>query len=279
MKRPLIVLVSAAAVVALAACGPLNVIIVNPPSNAVPVTANSDSSTPLDTVSLAPGESRAYEISVPSSVRSQDVLYVEASAAVNLTLFDGDGFALASSSTPSVFARGKLGLSALGTSMDTQSVDVAYSCLGSCAIWRSSLPKFYAVVENTGGSTRSVDVYAYGAPFHDTGETANDSTAGATSLYAGTDEQGALELLGDVDFWDPDGSHGYVTFDAVNTPVDMVAEIVYDTGARVSGTVLHYPGDPAFDVYSGEYLKIYANNSYAGASSKSTYYLSYATAP
>ncbi len=275
MKRPLILIAALLALLALTSCGGLTIVI-TPPANALARDANLDGS-PIDTINLAAGESQAYAISLSSSVRNQDVLYVELDQDINLTLYDGDGYRLATSSTASVFASGGLGLSAAGAALDAQSVDLNYSCLGSCTI-SATLPKVYAKVENNSGGSMSVNVYAYGAPFHDTGETSNDSTAGATLLFAGSDE-GALELLGDVDFWDPDASHGLVTFDAVNTPVDMVAEIVYDTGARVSGTVLHYPGDPAFDVYSGEYLKIYASNSYAGASSKSTYYLSYATAP
>lgn len=272
MTRLSLVLASAALLLTLTACGGFT-IIVNPPANAIARDANLDDTTPVATVTLAAGDEQAYALTLPSAVRAEDVLYVELDDAVNLTVYDRDGYRIATSSTPSVFAAGGLGLAA-APAPAPQEVDVTYPCRGSCVLVPADTSKVYAKVENNSGSSLTLHLFAYGARFHDVNDPGNDTTTGATPLYAGSDS-GALETLGDVDVWNPDGAHGLVTFDSVTSPVGFVAEIVYDNGARVPGTVLHYPGDPAFDVYSGEYLKITSDNDYAGSTAKSTYYLSY----
>jgi len=250
----------------------------DPPPNATPVTANTDNMTPVDSSVTVLSHSTVYfDVALPSSVRAHPLVYFELTKDLNLSLinYSSSYQTLASSSSASYFALGGVGLASLagGGGPIGQSIGVSYVCQGSCVIWpTSSATNYYVGVENTGSSPVTFDLYVYGYDYQDSNEPGNDVQAGAVPLSSGSADAGAIETLGDVDWWSMTAT-GNVHFTKVSSPVSLQAAL-YDSGNNYIGTF-----DPSVSstipVVAGDYLMIQSANGYAGSSAASRYDLTY----
>src|SRR5690606_23744159 len=257
-----------------------------PPPPAALVVASGDPNAVVDSLSLAPGKTADYELSIPASVRAgYDVAYLE--------LDDGGSGAvlelrspiywsvMASSAAPSRFNRGAMtgipqpvpSATGAGGAADPAAVSEQTACRGPCVIFRPTTGTYYARVVNDGGSTLSYDLYLYGYDLQDDTEPQNDGRSSAPVLAA--EVAGAIELLGDNDHWlSPDGLA--VTFAAV-PGVELEAVVLSAGGSQVAGP--YYP-ESTFSVFTGETVRVRGRgNAVAGAPAASTYFLSSAPLP
>ncbi len=250
----------------------------DPPPNATPVTANADNNTPVDSSVTVPGNSTMYfDVALPSSVRAYPLVYFELTADLNLSLINYSSAyqTLASSSSASYFASGSVGLASLagGGGPIAQSIGVSYACQGSCIIWPTSgTTHYYLGVENTGSSPATFDLYVYGYHYQDSNEPGNNVQAGAVPLSSGSADSGAIETLGDVDWWYMTAS-GNVSFTKVVSPVSLQA-LLYDSGGGYIATFNPSAGG-TIPVVAGDSLKIESANGYAGSTAVSRYDLTY----
>lgn len=219
------------------------------------------------------GDGVLIRVNVPASVQNgYDLLYVELDSDVDLEV-RGPSYAnvIARSENRSYFAQGLSALSAEGTEVSGQAIDLLVPCRGSCVI----LPANQAgtlFVHVEGGGT--VSLYAYGDFSQDTTEPDNSAinSAPAFDPTAAAGEQGAIETLGDVDYWRVTASGITSMLTAAGDPVGLRIEIVDPTGARVAGGGPFAPGT-SFQVFANDYLRIYSSQGRAGASATSQYTL------
>jgi len=290
MKRfNLVLAAAAAATLTLSAC---DITITGPPAGPPPPDVTRPAGTDPDSAAwsgtVTRGDSVIFELDVPASVSSgYDVLYLELDNNLQLELRDPNTYnVVASSSSPSYFAKGMAGLSiAAAGELGAQAIGLLTECRGSCIIIRAPSAKtFYARVVNTTGTSLSTDLYFYGDVEQDTGEP-NDQVSSTGiplsavpfDVYAPSGEQGAIELLGDVDYYSVSQPRNVVFRTVVGNPVDLrvaILKIVYVDGvptARVVGNP--FGQDEVFNVFAGEYLKVYSLSGRAGASASSRYTL------
>lgn len=270
-------LYSAAALLVLAllvaSCRPAEVIA--PPEDSIPVQATADPSAVVRTVTIPANDEVVFDLIVPSGlVGANDVFYVEIDADLPLELRRSSnyGVLVASSTSAAFFASGSGALSAaatlVGGDLEPTGIGVSRVCAGACVI-RPVVEKLHARVRNDGGSSREVDLYFFVDVFQDDTETANDSRASAPSLD--TDDQGAIELIGDTDFWQaPSRRDVQLTQGASALPVRAV--VVDQNGVAVSD--IYRSGD-VFEVCEGQYVRVSADiSNRAAAPGRSTYTLS-----
>ena len=250
MRRLALPAIGALCALALAACntggpgGPGG-----PPGNTIFVTAGLDPDAALETVSLDSLESQAFAVEVPQEVVDAGLLYVELDRLVDLEVMtSGWGTVTFSSSSFDYFGSGTQGLSPTGAGT------------------------VYVRVTNR-GPVANVSLFAYGDQHMDEYEPENDETATAPTFGAIDSDSGAIETVGDVDYWYfPDG--GTVSFDVVDEGIGVEADIV-DAG----GQVVQDSGGPYHDgeevlLFAGEYLRVWAQEPWQAASSaRSAYYL------
>lgn len=278
MRRLRLIAVLLPVVGLLAACSGSFSVTVNFPVTPTPVAAlgPSGNTTAVATATLAPGGVRYYEIDVSSSQQvGYDVLQVELDHNLNLTFYGPSGSALSSSSSPSYFASGTLGLSSLAASVapagaSTQGIAVTRTCLGSCVVQKLDSGTFYIRVANQTSSTSTVHIYAFVRSYDDLGEPGNDTQSGALTLAAGSSgDSGAIETLRDTDFWIM-GATGTLTFDG-GTAVNARADVFDGTSGAFVTTVL--PGGST-SVFAGDVVEVYAKgDARAGVSGTSGYFL------
>lgn len=257
-------------------------VIFTQPSSAIPVAANTSSTTPVDSINIAAGATVYYDVSLDTTVRSYDALFVMLDPGtggpdLNLGVLDYNSDAvLASSSSPNWFADGRIGLSALsqastvsGAGVRPQAVSVGMTCLSSCIIWpNSGATHYYVGIQNQTSSAATVDLYAYGFNYDDSTEPQNNQMNTSTPVLAsGSSDSGAIETLNDSDFWSIQAS-GNVTMTANNPSLYNMEAAVYSGGAQVAGP---FKSGTSFYVNGGEYVRVYSANGYAGASSPSGY--------
>lgn len=244
-----------------------------PPPPADPLVARTDEgATPSATVDLAPGEWADFEL-VLDAVRGFDLAYAELDtlqpAVVELRNSAYWGV-LASSATPDYFVRGAISgvpqppLPASVAEARPSAITPDYVCLGPCVIFDPGAGRFYLRVVNTGNTGLVADLYLYGASFAHPHEPANDLRGGAAPLVDGA--SGALELLGDVDYWLA-SADANVTVEAIGgLPVEAT---VYDTcGLPVTEP---YSAGETFRVYAGEAVRVRSSQGRAGAPGVSAY--------
>lgn len=276
MRRLALPAIGALCALALAACntggpgGPGG-----PPGNTIFVTAGLDPDAALETVSLDSLESQAFAVEVPQEVVDAGLLYVELDRLVDLEVMtSGWGTVTFSSSSFDYFGSGTQGLSPTGAGAPApQSIVSTVTCDGSCVLLEpANAGTVYVRVTNR-GPVVNVSLFAYGDQHMDEYEPENDETATASTFGAIDSDSGAIETVGDVDYWYfPDG--GTVSFDVVDEGIGVEADIV-DAG----GQVVQDSGGPYHDgeevlLFAGEYLRVWAQEPWQAASSaRSAYYL------
>jgi hypothetical protein len=268
-RRTILSLAGAAALVALLSACNISIVI-TPPTPDQTVTA-TNSRTSLDGVTLGANQQIIYKLDV--SAVTGPLLYVELNDALDLVLYDQDGYALASSVDSTSFASGVSALS-LGAGAALQSVVQEKACAGSCVIRKLGASNtYYAKVVNHTGGSLTTQFYAYGSDYQDANETANNSSATSPVLTTNpTGDAGAIETLGDQDYWYVN-ANGSVYFDAkAGNPLNLRLEVRPAIGSPF--TYSPNSGTP-FEVLVGDDLVVYSSTGLAGAAASSTYYLSY----
>lgn len=163
-----------------------------------PVDAGTDFDAAAAAGSIAPGEEKLFLVNVSNDTAAAGAaLYLELDAALNLTVLDDDRSVYATSSSAEVFAAGTAGLESRG--LAPQTISNVRKCRGACVIQDASAGNYYLRVENTSGDTVNYALYAYVTDYSDDNEAVNDAAATAVSL--GDFDNGALESLGDEDYY------------------------------------------------------------------------------
>lgn len=221
-------------------------------------------------VQIAQGQTLYYRIEMPTDAR--DLLYGEAAEVAGLRVgwLSNTGATLAVSESPDYFAGsvsalalGAVGVGASGA-IAPRSIDVPFVCAGPCAaIAPMTSGSYYLAVRNVSSGSRSFDLYAYtmnANDLEDRGAASNGTPATATPFGLGEFVEGAIELLGDRDWFEYVGSgdRRVLTFSLFEGAEDVGLRLrfegddqgVYDlTGLPGSQTAYLYPGD-RFQVYS-----------------------------
>ncbi|HEV6953057.1 MAG TPA: hypothetical protein VKY86_07365 [Promicromonospora sp.] len=261
-------LAGAAALLALAvaACTP------PPPPPADPLVARADGgASPSETVVLAPGEWADFEL-VLDAVRHFDLVYAELDTTqpAVVELRGGNYWtAIASSDTPDFFVRGTIAgvpqPRPAAARLDPNAIGYDLVCRGPCVIFRPTSQRFFLRVVNTGGTLLDADVFLYGMGFADEHEPDNDRMDDAPPLADG--ETGALELLGDTDFWYAPVDAN-VTFVPNSGGLALQASVFDACGLSVAGP---FDDGTAFRVFAGETVRVRAAQDRAGPPGRSGY--------
>lgn len=273
MKRFNFVLAAAvAATLLLSACN-ITITPSGPPTPDVTRSAGTDPGAVTWSGTVPAGGAVIFKLDVPSGVSDNfDVIYLELNSNLQLELRDPNTYSIVATSVgPSYFARGTGGLTANAVDLDTQAIGVATTCRGSCIILPGpSARSFYARVVNNSGSPVSTSLYFYGDVEQDTNEP-NDATTTATSfdVFSGSGDKGAIELLGDVDYYRMSGQRTVQFSPAPGNPVALRIDLLNPTGVVIGG--LNGPG--TLNVYTGDYLRVSSAAGRAGAPATSQYTL------
>lgn len=246
-----------------------------PPPPSDPMQATSDGGvTPAGSVDLAPGEDANFNLVLGTVPQSFDVIIAELvtnqDAAIELRNAGYWGV-ISSSVSLDRFVRGSLGgvppASTAANEASPAAIDANLLCQGPCIVFDPSGGTFYLRVVNTGNSQLDAQVYLYGYDLDDAYEPDNDLRSGAAPLVDG--ESGALELLGDVDYWTASSDVNVTISDPTGIDVEVT---VYDTcGLAVAGP---YDGGETFSVFEGESVRVRAAGEVAATSGRSAYFVS-----
>ena len=242
------------------------------PPGFIEVSASTNSATAVHSRAYAAGESFEYRLSLPSSVRTAAVLYVELDQAAGLELRSGTGLSAIASSSSAASFRSGAGSFSTSDQLSAAGVTVAADCRGSCVIIKPGSSSYRVIVTNLGGS-RTISLYAFGDDFMDEFEPQNDATVSAPVLT--TSDQGAIETIGDTDFWQL-AYDGTVAFDTATPGITLEAEIVDASGAPVPNSGGPYPGGSSLTVFGGEFVRVWARDAnQAAVAARSMYFLDY----
>lgn len=249
-----------------------------PPEDSIPVQATADPQQPAHSVTIPANDEVVFDL-LAIGDPGLDVFYVELSADLPLELRRSSNYGtlVASSSSPAFFASGASGLGAAaaeeadlrtGGDVEPQAIGVRRVCAGSCAI-REIGEKLHARVRNTTQSPQTVTLFYFGDVFQDDGEPDNDDRATATALAS--DDEGAIELIGDRDFWRaPTRRNVTLTQAAGALPVRGV--VVNADGVAVSEP---FAAGTTVEVCEGFYVRVTAATANrAAAPGRSAYVLS-----
>jgi hypothetical protein len=244
-----------------------------PPTPDVTRSAGTNPGAAVWSGTVPAGGAVIFKLDVPASVSDNfDVIYLELDSNLQLELRNPNNYNIvATSSGPSFFASGIAGLATVGVDLDAQAIGVATACRGSCIIIPGpSARSFYARVVNNSGTSVATSLYFYGDVEQDTNEQ-NDSLATATTfdVLSGTGDQGAIELLNDVDFFWMSGPRTVQFSTATGNPVGLRLDLLNAAGVVIGG--LNGPGN--LNVIGGDYLRVSSVNGRAGAPATSQYTL------
>jgi hypothetical protein len=215
-----------AAAIASASAYDLTVAESDPFPGAEQVSAGTDPNSAADSDSVAGNGSKVYDVTVSGGAASSDLLYLELDTeSASLVVYNSAGTAIASSADASGFIAGG-SASVLGTA----GIDVAVICRGSCVILEASAGSYFVEVNNQTGGTLNFDLYAFGDPFQDDNEPSNDLPATAPTL--GTGDEGAIETLGDED-WFIVNTGGLVRFESTSD-LDLRATVSKANGDPIA---------------------------------------------
>jgi len=241
------------------------------------VTAQ-DTTSPSQLLSSSVGafDARTYRVNVAGD---RDLLYAEAvGSGLRVRLLTLGGSTLAVSETPDYFTGGlsRGAVAAQASSLAPASIDVQYSCLGPCAAVRPSAGAYLVEVENLTSSAKSFDFYAYtfdANDLNDRGAAGNDTMSTATVIPGIGSHSGAIEWLGDEDWFRYTGAADRVLeFTVLDTALDL--RLTFDGGITVEGTL----GGLTTNLYPDDRFRVYSGSNRAGPSATSGYFLQ-VTAP
>jgi hypothetical protein len=231
--------------------------------DATRVQTTTDGNAPVDSRTLAGGQSVVYAVRVSGS--AGPLAYFEVDSNLAMRVYGPTGAPYASSSSASYFESGFGAASTALGEVEAQGITVLRECRGSCVIRPARNETVYVELTNTRSSSVSYRFYAYTADYMDDNEPRNGTADGAVSFDRV--ESGALETLGDRDYFRVERG-GRLFFDAPNRDIDAQAEII--AGQRVIATLRH---GRQFDVEVGDLIRVSSSTNRAGPSAESVYYL------
>ncbi len=233
--------------------------------------------TPLrNNVSIAPSDTLYFRIDLPAGVR--DLLYGEVvGSGLRVGWLRTSGSLLAVSESKGYFA-GSVGELGTGAAVDTldavapRSIGVPFLCLGPCvAIAPTASGHYYLAVHNRSGVTRTFSVYAYtmwADDPADRGANANDTPATATPFGPSDVLIGAIELLGDRDWFVYTGAGNRIlTFTVAEGSESVGLRLRFQDGTVLTGL----PGQTAAVVRQGDRFEVYSALNRAGPAGSARY--------
>lgn len=191
------------------------------------------------TASIAAGATGYWTINVPADVAaSGKALYIDVvpgspspSPQLQLTVFTSDRRAFASSYSPTFFAQGEITPPVAQGLVPAGIITNPNICLGSCVIQASRADTFYVKITNLQNAPVQYQFYAFVSSFGDAGEDANDASANAISLT--TVDVGAIEEIGDIDYYRVDTAGRTLRFNTTVTDLGLQA-VVTRAGAQLA---------------------------------------------
>lgn len=143
-------------------------------------------------------------------------------------------------------------------------------CRGSCIVLPATDDPYYFQVSGALLPT-TYSVYVYGADFVDINEPGNDAQLTAAPYYLGEEDVGAIETLGDVDWWTVTG------LDPAGEPMEFLAtgeldlelyvvDVAGEHGPFASGTVV--------DLLPSDFLRVESASERAARGAAGYYYFS-----
>ncbi len=230
------------------------------------------------TIPLAAGEEAWVEVTFPSSPAA-DLMYVEIETAATTPGMELEWWDLAQtsrqlvSSSSALFGPPSASAASVAqtAAIERSSIAVAWPCLGPCIARPYASGAKALRVYNGTGSSRSVQIYAYGLRFTDELEP-NDSASAAADVFVeaiDTTIQGAIEFSGDSD---------YIRIDCPSTqPLEGRVALQF-TAANFQGDIVlrTSAGDVSPDGTSGfltcpTMVRVFATDGTAGPSLASRY--------
>jgi hypothetical protein len=251
---------------------------VAPPVFDPPIAANiaaQDSTNPsarLSNVVLQPGATLYYRVDVPTP---RDLLYGEAvGTGVRVRWRATDGTSLAVSESPTFFAGSLADLSAAATAPtadagpDPSAIATQYVCIGPCAAIAPTASTYILSVHNTTNTVRTFNLFVYTFAANDLNDrgAADNQTRESATPVAGGSESGAIELVGDRDWYRYTGPAGPVlTFSVFNPELGL--RLRFDDGTTLTGA----PGFQTTTMKVGDHFQVYSEFGRAGPSGTSGY--------
>jgi len=220
---------------------------------------------------LIPNEVRYYRVNVPDP---RGLLFVEAEGdSLQVSLRTSSNLQLGVSTSLRYFAYSTslLTLAGDGAAVGPSSILPGPSCLGPCVAERTGADSYLMRVQNTSGSvSRSFKLFAYTLEARDTFEP-NGSRASAAVLTSTGNYQGAIEWLGDEDWFVYAGSSSaslYLVFTPFDDDLGLELEFMdCDTCAVLDGS----PGANIEGLVSGDVLRVRSAAGRAGPASSAGY--------
>lgn len=226
---------------------------------------------------LANGQSTLVRVNLRGNQSRADLLRVQINRNLRLELLTnptlGTPERLAISVSPTHFAKEPGGLLSASSELGSQAIVALPECKGSCIQYDpSAADSFLVRVTNRSGADTRVELSAFVDEFADPYEAeGNDSVGNAVPVRASGSsvvESGAIELIGDVDYWRFTRS-GTVVFDTLGD-IGVTAEFVDGRGNPVEPPLLE---DRAYPVERNTLLKVYLPGGRAGiAATNGSYY-------
>jgi len=245
------------------------------PIDATVTAQETTSPSALLSASVGAGASRTYRVNVTGG---RDLLYAEAvGSGLRVRLLTLGGSTLAVSDTPDYFTGGPSRGAAVAeaTALTPAAIAVQYSCVGPCAAVRPSAGAYLVEVQNLTSGAKSFDFYAYtfdANDLNDRGAASNDSSATATVIPGVGTYSGAIEWLGDEDWFRYTGPDRVLEFSVLDTTLGL--RLTFDGGFTIEGTL----GGLTTNLFNGDRFRVYAGSNRAGPSATSGYFLQ-VTAP
>jgi hypothetical protein len=222
---------------------------------------------PIVTANIAVGGTNYFTVTVPADVAASgkafyiDAFPTAADVPLRLTVFSADRKAYASSISKNFFALGETALPAAQGLAPATITPGANICLGSCVIQSAKADTFYVRITNPQSTAIQYQLFAFVSGFGDANEDANNAVATATSLT--TTEVGAIEELGDVDYYRVSTAGRTLRFNATVTDLGLQAIVTR------SGTILAtLTNTQTAAVQVGDIIEVKSTNNRAADSNK-----------
>jgi hypothetical protein len=229
-----------------------------------------------DTLSV--GATHYYRL---DATGARDLVYAELGGASGLqvALLRTTGSTLAVSRSEVYFAGDVGALASTALDVAPASISVPFRCFGACAAIAPTSDAYVVAVSNPTNQTRSYDLLAYTIDETDTNEP-NDGESGATLLDAAGGYQGAVERLGDDDYFVYDAPDAVNKYFVVFDPFDLALGLELEILGCAECTVLDgTTGRTVEGLVDGDVLRVRSADGRAGPSRTSGYSIEVTTTP
>lgn len=249
--RPL-VYASFAALLALAGCVTVPAQ-PTPPAGPFPNAADvalGSSSAPVRTGEATAAAPVVYKLTLPADLANTNrLLYAEAVGAdgtppeaLTVRLYDSAGTALLTSSSPDFFTAAETPTPARPVA--PQAVTVTPICRGPCVLTRTPETPDVFYLEVTATQNVPYSLYLYTEAFADAGEPGNNDRNTAVTVTG--NETGALETLGDEDFYRSSTSVTRVSLESGAAALALRAEVFLEDGTLAGSAAVGQAFSSAF---------------------------------